>query len=251
MEQPLVSVIIPVYNMELFIAEAIESALNSDYPNFEIVIVNDGSTDQTDAVCRKFEAADKRVHYYEQSNSGASASRNNAISHAQGKYILPLDGDNKLNSNYISEAVKILETRPDVKLVVSDAEFFGEKTGRWELEPFTLRQLARKNLMDNCSMYRKADWESVGGYCAAIRGREDWDFWISLLKNGGEVYKLPIVGFSYRMRSDSKRVRARKWKKEIIDAMNARHPEFFRKHLGGPLRYFREMSRFINFFCKS
>ena len=100
-------------------------------------------------------------------------------------------------------------------------------------------------------MYRKSDWEKAGGYCEEMRGREDWDFWISLLKNGGDVYKLPIVGLHYRIRQNSKRVMARKWKKEIIDKLNERHADFLKQQLGGKLRYFREASRFINFFVKS
>lgn len=251
MSKALVSVVIPVYNMESYVAETIESVLKSDYPHIEIILEDDGSTDNSAAVCRQYSNPEKHIYYYYQKNQGASAARNHAIQKAQGSYILPLDGDDMISPPYISEAVKVLDTRPDVKLVVSQAEFFGDKVGKWELPEFSLRLLARKNLMNNCSMYRKRDWEAAGGYCELLRGREDWDFWISLLKNGGEVYRLPMVGLYYRIRANSKRVRARKWKKEIIDTMNARHPEFFKKHLGGPLRYFREMSRFINFFSKN
>lgn len=248
MSKALVSVVIPVYNMESFVAETIESVLKSDYPHIEIILMDDGSTDNSGKVCKQYNDPKKHIYYYYQDNQGASAARNNAIRKAKGAYILPLDGDDMISPCYISEAVKVLEARPEVKLVVSEAEFFGDKVGKWELPDFSLRLLARKNLMNNCSMYRKQDWEVAGGYCELLRGREDWDFWISLLKNGGEVYRLPIVGLQYRIRANSKRVRARKWKKEIIDTMNARHPEFFNEHLGGPLRYFREMSRFINFF---
>lgn len=247
---PLVSVIIPVYNMKDFIGETIESVLNSDYPNFEIVIVDDGSSDNSELVCTKYADEYDNIRFFRQKNAGASAARNNAINHAKGDYILPLDGDDKLSANYISEAVKAFNNNPEIKIVGSEAEFFGDREGKWELPEFSIRQLARRNQMNCSSMYRRSDWEKVGGYCEEIKGREDWDFWISLLKTGGDFYRLPIVGLYYRIRKNSKRVKARKWKHEIIDKLNERHPEFFLKHLGGPLRYFREMSRFINFFYK-
>lgn len=250
-QQPLVSVIIPVYNMEKYLAETISSVLVSTQQNFEIVIVDDGSTDDSQKVAMAFAEKDERIKFFIQKNSGASVARNHAIRMTSGKYILPLDADDLIGKEYIEKAAEVLEKQQNVKLVVSRSVFFGEKQGEWELPAFSLRLLARKNLMNNCSMYRKSDWEKAGGYCEEMRGREDWDFWISLLKNGGEVHKLPIVGLHYRIRQNSKRVMARKWKKEIIDKLNERHADFFKQQLGGKLRYFREASRFINFFVKS
>lgn len=247
---PLISVIVPVYNMKNFVAETIESVLQSDYPNFELVLVDDGSTDNSAEVCSHYATQFPNVSFYRQLNLGASAARNNAIKNSTGEFILPLDGDDKITPNYLSQAAKILSENPQIKIVGSEAEFFGDRTGKWELPPFSIRQLARRNLMNCSSMYRRSDWEKAGGYCEEIRGREDWDFWISLLKTGGDFYRLPMIGLHYRIRENSKRVKARQWKHEIIDKLNERHPEFFRKHLGGPLRYFREMSRLINFFYK-
>lgn len=249
-KQPLVSVIIPVYNMEKYLAETISSVLDSTSSNFEVVIVDDGSTDDSQKVAFAFAEKDSRIRFFVQKNSGASVARNHAIRMATGKYILPLDADDLIEKEYIEKAAEVLENHQNVKLVVSRSVFFGEKQGEWELPSFSLRLLARKNLMNNCSMYRKADWQKAGGYCEEMRGREDWDFWISLLKDGGDVYKLPIVGMYYRIRKNSKRVMARKWKKEIIDKLNERHAAFFKQQLGGKLRYFREGSRFINFFIK-
>lgn len=250
-QQPSVSVIIPVYNMEKYLAATISSVLASTLQNFEVVIVDDGSSDGSYGIALSFAEKDKRIKCYVQKNSGASTARNHAIRMATSKYILPLDADDLIGKEYLEMAVAVLENHPDVKLVVCRSVFWGDKEGEWELPPFSLQLLARKNLMNSCSMYRKTDWEEAGGYCEEMRGREDWDFWISLLKNGGDVYKLPIIGFYYRIRQNSKRIMARKWKKEIIDKLNERHTEFFKQQLGGKLRYFREASRFINIFVKS
>ena len=100
------------------------------------------------------------------------------------------------------------------------------------------------------SLYRRSDWERIGGYCEDIIAREDWEFWIAMLKDGGRVVRLPEVGLYYRVRPQSKRVSDRALKHHVIDTLNRRHPEFFERELGGPLRYRRSWSRVINFFSK-
>ncbi|MDD4697855.1 MAG: glycosyltransferase family A protein [Fermentimonas sp.] len=246
MEQKLVSIIIPAYNAEKYIEEAVKSALASTYSNFEIVIVNDGSTDTTQEIIDTLASQYPAIRSYTQSNAGASAARNHAISKAKGFYILPLDSDNYISPDYVEEAVKVLEAEPDVKLVSCEAKYIGEKSGRWKFKPFSLNLLCRKNLIDNCAMYRKADWEKVGGYCESILGREDWDFWLSLFETGGEFVRLPIVGLYYRVRSNSKRVQTRHLHKTLIDTLNARHKPLFFKELNGKLYYQRTYSKMIN-----
>ena len=246
MENPLVSIIIPAYNAEKYIEETIQSALNSTYKPIEIVIVNDGSTDGTQKIADKFVESNNNVFSYFQENKGASSARNLAISKSQGDLILPLDSDNRISADYIEEAVKVLTTSPDVKLVSCEAEFIGEKSGKWNFQPFSLNLLCRRNLIDNCAMYRKADWEKVGGYCYEILGREDWDFWLSLFEDGGTFVRLPITGLFYRVRHDSKRVKTRHLHKEIIDLLNVRHKPLFYSELNGKLHYQRTHSKKIN-----
>lgn len=140
----------------------------------------------------------------------------------------------------------MLDQNPNVKVVSREAQFFGDKKGKWKFRPFSLNLLCRKNLIDVCSMYRKSDWMEVGGYCNDIIGREDWDFWLSMFETGGEFVRLPIVGFFYRIRPNSKRVRTRSLHKDIIDALNARHKPLFHKELCGKLHYQRTFSKAMN-----
>ena len=100
------------------------------------------------------------------------------------------------------------------------------------------------------AMYRRSDWVRVGGYCKEIIAREDWEFWISILKNGGEVIRLSQVGLFYRVRSGSKRISDRALKRHVVDTLNKRHPDFFAQELGGPLRYQRSWSRVFNTFSR-
>lgn len=246
MAKPLVSVVIPVYNMEEFLEETLDSVLSSDYPNFEVIVMDDGSKDRSLEIAESYKSRYENVRVYTQANSGVATARNHAISKAGGVYILPVDADNRISKELIHSAVDILESDPEVKVVCPRAEFFGDRSGEWVLPPFSLSLLARKNMMDTCAVYRKSEWERIGGYCAEIVAREDWEFWISMLKDGGKVVKLPETGLFYRVREQSKRVTDRLLKKHVIDVLNRRHPDFFERELGGPLRYQRSWSRLIN-----
>src|SRR5690554_3161180 len=241
-----VSVIIPVYNMEEYLVDTLDSVLSSDYPNFEVIVMNDGSTDKSLSIAEYYAEKDSRIQVYSQRNKGASSARNNAINKAVGSYILPVDADNLIAQTYISEAAKVLDHHPNVKLVSCEAEFIGDKSGRWNFETFDINLLCRRNIIDNCAMYRKSDWANARGYCNEILGREDWDFWLSLFETGGDFFRLPIVGLYYRVRSNSKRVQTRHLHKNIIDALNARHKPLFYKELNGKLYYQRTYSSVIN-----
>ena len=232
--------------MEEFLEETLDSVLSSDYPNFEVIVMDDGSKDRSLEIAESYKSRYENVRVYTQANSGVATARNHAISKAGGVYILPVDADNRISKELIHSAVDILESDPEVKVVCPRAEFFGDRSGEWVLPPFSLSLLARKNMMDTCAVYRKSEWERIGGYCAEIVAREDWEFWISMLKDGGKVVKLPEIGLFYRVREQSKRVTDRLLKKHVIDVLNRRHPDFFERELGGPLRYQRSWSRLIN-----
>lgn len=163
-EYPLVSVIIPIYNMQAYLSETIESVLASAYPNFEVILLDDGSTDNSKDIALKYVAKDVRLKFFEQPNGGSSKARNHAIEVSGGEYILPVDADNLISPDYIEKAVAVLEQESNVKIVCCEAVFFGDKNGPWKLPDYSLRLLARKNLMDNCAMYRKSDWAKAGAY---------------------------------------------------------------------------------------
>ena len=243
---PLVSVIVPVYNMEKYLAETLDSVLQSAYRPFEIVIMDDGSTDRSYQIAEEYAQRHPNIHCYIQKNAGVSKARNNAISKTSGKYILPVDSDDLISPTLIGDAVEVLENNSEVKVVVPSAEFFGDRKGAWRLPAFSIHTLARKNMIPISAMYAKSDWVRVGGYCETIIAREDWDFWISVLKNGGEVVRLPKVGLYYRVQAQSKRIRDRKLKHHVIDVLNQRHADFFLRELNGPLHYQRTWSKVFN-----
>ncbi len=243
---PLVTVIVPAYNMENYIEECLDSVLQSTYSPLEVIIVDDGSTDTTLHVAQKIASHHEIVKVIAQPNMGVSHARNNAIEVAGGELILPVDADDKIAPDYIGLAVEQFLMDDTVKVVTAHGEFFGNRTGVWILPPFDRHRLATRNLISVCAMYRKSDWKRVGGYCTYIKGLEDWDFWISMLKDEGNVVCLNKVGFYYRIRPNSKRINDRKHKASVVATLNERHPEYFQRELGGPLHLHRSWSRTLN-----
>lgn len=251
---PLVSIVIPCYNAAPYLEETLSSCMAIRYPHFEIIVMDDGSADESKSILVKWaKQYPEKIRVFQQCNQGPSIARNQGIHHANGKYIVPVDGDDRIHPDYIYQAVKELESDPDIKLVYCEAEKFGGKTGHWILKPFSLEQLAQDNMIFVSSLFRKSDWEKTGGFDPRFCfGWEDWEFWINLLKHGGKVVKLPFVGFYYRIRANSRRKSTNKAaKKMTIDLLNQKHPEFFDYFLNGPLRNPRGLSKYINPFCKA
>ena len=246
--KPLVSVIVPLYNAAPYIGEALESIVASTYRPLEVIVMDDGSTDDSLSIVQTFAKDHPEVRVLSQPNAGASSARNNAIRRSKGTYILPVDADNRIHPLYIEEAVSVLEVRPEVRVVGCRAEFFGDKTGEWITPPFSYALLARKNMIDTCAMYRRAEWDRTPGYNEHCAAREDWDLWLSLFETGGEFVRLPNIRLYYRVRKGSKRIQDRAIKHQLIDEINRRHPAYMEKYLGGPLHYHRSWSRFLNRF---
>lgn len=201
---PKVSVIIPCYNLGAYLDEAVVSVLQQTYTDFEIIVVNDGSTDpETVKLLAGYDKPKTRVIHT--SNRGVSSARNRGVAEAKGKYILPLDADDKIGSNYLEQAVNVLETRPEVAIVYCERVLFGECEGVDSLLDYDPRAL----LVDNCiypaALFRKDDWKNVGGYSEKmVYGWEDWDFWISLSELNKQVVKIPEPLFFYRVRNESR-----------------------------------------------
>lgn len=255
MSQPiLVSVVIPCYNQERYLRDTVASVIKSDYPNLELIIVNDGSTDGSAELAKQLQLENPNIKLLNLSNGGVAKARNEGIQLASGTFILPLDGDDLISPNYISEAVTILAKNQTVKVVYCQAVKFNESGQKpWKLKPFSRHQLAKDNMIFVAALFRKSDWEAVGGFSEDMKmGREDWEFWIKMLKNGGEVVQLPFVGFFYRLTPASKRKKTgtNQKKRERIAYLNAKHMDFFERELNGPLRIQRTWSKPYNTLLK-
>jgi len=204
----ILSVVIPCFNQGQYILDAISSVEACQAPVYEIVIVNDGSTDLITNNVMKY-LKDKHYWVIDQENQGLACARNIGISKASGKYILPLDADNKIRPDYILKGIEILDRYPEVGVVYGKANYFGDKHGLWDVPDFDEKTLTEKLLSDNyidaCAVIRREVWEDCGGYDPnmPVNGNEDWDLWLSALENGWKFYHVSEVLFDYRVRANS------------------------------------------------
>jgi len=106
----MISVIIPVYNAESFIAETIKSVLNQHYKTFELLLINDGSKDESGHICKEYEIKDSRIHYYEKENTGVSDTRNFGITHAKGDFLVFVDADDTLPPDALQTYINVYES---------------------------------------------------------------------------------------------------------------------------------------------
>ena len=199
----LVSIVIPCYNQGQYIEETMDSVLAQTYPHWEAVIVNDGSTDAyTSELLHNYHKPNTKVIFTK--NQGLAEARNTAIAAAKGTYILPLDADDKIAPTYCEKAVDVIRNNKEIGIVHSETEYFGEHSGLRDDPPFSLETMLQRNIILCSSMFRREDWEQVGGYNANMKyGGEDWDFWLSIIELGRKVFKIPEVMFYYRIRTGS------------------------------------------------
>jgi glycosyltransferase involved in cell wall biosynthesis len=192
------SVIIPCYNQAQWLSEAIESVLNQTYKNFEIIVINDGSSDNTSEVARSFP-----VKLIEQSNRGVSIARNLGIREATGLFILPLDADDKIRNDFLEQTVD------QGDIVATWYEEFGNSNTQFCPSPeyTTVEDFKICNRINSSSLYKKEVWERIGGYDESeimLLGYEDWDFWVRAVMAG---YKINIIKeklFYYRTHGPSR-----------------------------------------------
>lgn len=199
---PLVSVIVPCYNYGHFLGEALDSLLTQTYSNWECIIINDGSRDNTEEVAGEYCKKDSRFKYFYKENGGHSSARNFGISNSLGKYILPLDADDKINEKYLATAVEKIEL-PNIKLVTGQVQHFGDVNERFIMPVYDLKSYLIVNYLSICSLFRRSDFERVKGFDESMLTFEDWDLFIKILKGGGSVVELPFVGLNYRRKDES------------------------------------------------
>ena len=204
---PKVSVIVPCYNLATYLPDALNSVISQQYSNWECIVVDDGSTDESFEVAQSFASSDSRFRAISINNHGVAYARNLAASVSRGEYLLFLDADDILLPNYMTKAVAILDTKKKVNVVSGHAEQFGDgiKTKRMDLTPFTLEQLVARNCIYITSFIRRSVFEKTGGFSEDfLYCLEDWDFWLSAIRDDEEVIVLDDVVFRYRIRKGSR-----------------------------------------------
>lgn len=198
---PKVSIVVPCFKQAEYLPHTLDSVLAQTYGNWECVVVDDGSPDDTRQVVEKYSLNDSRISCISQPNKGLSAARNIGIANTSGKYILPLDADDLIEPEYIELAVQYLENHNDVKVVYCRAAKFGAINCEWDLPEYSYDKLLFENQFFCSSMFKRADFEKTHGYDESMRsGLEDWDFWLSLLGPDDKVHRIDEILFRYRIK---------------------------------------------------
>jgi glycosyltransferase involved in cell wall biosynthesis len=200
---PVTTIVITCYNLGEFVHEALESALAQTYPNVEVLLIDDGSTDQATITVLDTLRPHPRLRVLRTANQGVARARNTAIEQATGEYILPLDADDRILPAYVERAVAVLEQDPQVGFVGCHYRVFGERTAEYRPSEYKLPDMLVENIVPIASVYRKRCWEEVGGYCSELNSIEDWDLWISVLGKDYLGVVLPEIHFEYRVRPHS------------------------------------------------
>jgi hypothetical protein len=184
MSEPVVSVVIACFNYAHTLPDAVGSVLAQTLSDFELTIVDDGSTDDSLAVAHSL-ASDPRVTVIGQENSGQPAiPRNRAIAGARGRYVVSLDADDKLAPDALAVCAATLDAHPRAGFAYPQQQDFGFSDQLHRHLDYSVDRLKRFNFLPSATMFRRAAWEAAGGYNLNVRGYEDWDLWLGIAEAG-------------------------------------------------------------------
>lgn len=188
--RPLVSVIIPCYNSARYLAETIESVLAQTYPRVEIILIDDGSSDETAKIAQGYP-----VNYVYQTNRGISAARNTGFLHSQGKYVLFLDHDDRLLPRGVEAGVKLLEEHPECAIAVGEHKFIGpdgteigDSHKHAAGQDHYLRLLEHNFIETPCSaLHRRSNLEVAGVFDESVQGAEDYELYLRIARQSALI----------------------------------------------------------------
>lgn len=254
---PLVSIVIPAYNAEFFIRQTLSSVVQQTYQNLEIIVVDDGSKDNTVKLVRDFTLSDPRVNLISQPNLGVSAARNLGIEKASGEFIAFIDADDIYFPHAIEKLTNaMLQADRSFGVVYGWTAYLNEKgnlTGNFhssELSGNVYKKLLESNFIASATLIRKSSIEQAGNFnCQMILGCEDWDFYLKL----SEYYQFKAVSecvYGYRQILESKSCDCLKMRQGYQQFMNnaiKRNPdistEFRKAYLSNFLLYLSSKNR--------
>jgi glycosyltransferase involved in cell wall biosynthesis len=192
---PQVSVVIACPDEARYLAEAVDSVLHQTFAPWEIIIVSDGRPDDASPAARRLIQAhpDRSIRLVEKAAGGLADARNAGIRRARGRYILPLNADDRLHPQMLEKTVALLEREPTVGIAYTDWAIFGAHSAVRQAVDFDVARLCTaENLFAYAALFRREAWEAAGGYNRNMtQGFEDWDFWVACAKHGQVGRRIP------------------------------------------------------------
>ncbi len=208
MQDNLVSIITPLYNGERFLAQTIESVLQQTYPHWEMLIVNDGSSDRSEDIARSYTERDKRIQVFSQSNGGSAAARNNGLRRAQGRYIALLDADDLWEPDFLEKQLGLLQEKKCQ--LVCGAHKRIDANNQEVLRPFCPpEKITLNDLFKTCSitcltgLYDTKEYGKVYLNEEFKSLRDDYVYWLEILHKTKVCYGNQQIVGSYRILGDS------------------------------------------------
>ena len=225
---PKVTVVVALYNQGEYLEECIDSVLAQTFVDYEILIVNDGSTDPYTIELLKTYRPNKTTILHKE-NGHLSSARNYGIERTSSPYVLILDADDKFEPTFLAKAVNFLENNPEFGVCTCLQQNFGESTdlgnpGGGNVFDF----LADNHCLGNC-LIRRVCWVQAGGYDETMKsGYEDWNFWIGVTKNGWKVHVINEGLFLYRIKKHSMSTESENKRPELVRRIVENHIELYR-----------------------
>jgi len=200
-EVPLVSIYMPLYNREKFVVESIQSALEQSVKDLEVVICDDGSTDKSLELIRKYYSKNNRVRVISQKNGGIGAASNTAVKHCKGYYIGQLDADDVLMTDAVEKCLYEMEKDASLSLVYGTTEYIDDKSkfksDGWNWPVFSREYLLSNMIVHHFRFFRRRDFARTSGFDETIRNAVDYDMMLKLAE-AGNVKHLNQVLYQYR-----------------------------------------------------
>lgn len=211
MTAELVSIIIPAHNYGRYLTECVESIFAQTWPHWEVIIVDDASTDTTPEIAAQLkERTPGKIFYHRVSHLGVAEARNHALLHARGEYILPLDADDMLHPDAIELMITAIRKDPQIGFVYSALQNYGALPGEsehWFPGTFRKEHMLQENLAACTSLWKRSLWSAGVKYRAVIF--EDWDLWLQCVERGLRGEYLPQVLLRYRMNQQGAHIQNR------------------------------------------
>lgn len=231
---PLVSVIIPAYNQAAYLPEAVKSVFAQTYHPLQVMVINDGSPDNCEAVVQELQTIYPGLEYFKQANGGVCRAAGLGLTKAVGKYILRLDADDYLPENYIKTLMGVMEGAPQhTAYVYTDAEYCGERTGTMKAAPFSLARLVRENYIHVSALVKREVLEKCGYFNPNMRyGFEDWDLWLNLVEHGFRGIYCRDTFLYYRQKKENGRNQMQaEQHRQMRTQIYANHPGLYKRPL--------------------
>jgi glycosyltransferase involved in cell wall biosynthesis/SAM-dependent methyltransferase len=230
----LVSVIIPCYNHGKYLDDALNSIFAQDYKNYEIIIIDDKSKDDSvhtaEMLINQYSGYNiKLIKLIE--NKGQACARNTGINAARGKYIITMDADDKIKPSFMSKCIQAFDNNKSIDIVYTDVQNFGNDNIIIPSIDYDPTKLVLFNYITVCSMFSKKMWEEVGGYDETLKGFpfEDWEFWLKAAEYGFIGYHINEPLFNYRKSENESYNSALKNHNIVKAKLISRHPVLFSK----------------------